>query len=142
MKDRVLVSVSGTQFYFNDGETSQPVEVVTPGTYEKVGDDHLIRYVEAYEGTDSTTTNEIRILPDSVLISKEGVVSTNMVFAEGKKGITYYTTPFGTIEMGISTTELRREIGKDRIELDIGYALSMNGDHVADCRVRIDASSN
>ena len=61
----------------------------------------------------------------------------HMVFEEQKKNISYYQTPFGTMEMGIAATRVDLEQGEDEMNVHIEYALEVNESHVADCDISI-----
>ena len=45
----------------------------------------------------------------------------------------FYTTPFGTLEMGISATNLELEESDGQIAMKVNYSLDLNREHVADC---------
>ena len=138
MTQQVMVRVTGSQYYFHYTDTNEePIEVLTAGTYEFKDGVHEIRYNEAYEGTQEKTRNTVMITDSSVRIDKEGVITAGMVLEKGLKSTSYYTTPFGVMEMGVTTTALRTEIREDAIEADIGYALILSGNYVADCKVQI-----
>ena len=47
--------------------------------------------------------------------------------------MTFYSTPFGTLQMGIAATGLELQEEEDNIHLKVDYALDMNEEHVADC---------
>ena len=72
-------------------------------------------------------------------VRKKGVVNVHMVFEQGKKNMTYYTTPYGTIEMGIAATNLNLEEKEGGLNMKVDYALDMNQEHVADCYLAIQA---
>ena len=50
-----------------------------------------------------------------------------------------YTTPFGTLEMGISATNLELKESDSHIDMRVNYSLDMNQEHVADCCLDIHA---
>ena len=64
-----------------------------------------------------------------------------MVFEQGKKNMTYYTTPYGTLQMGIAATNLELEETEGAVNMKVDYALDMNEEHVADCYLSIQAQS-
>ena len=72
-------------------------------------------------------------------VRKKGVVNVHMVFEQGKKNMTYYTTPYGTIEMGIAATNLNLQESDGGLDMKVDYALDMNQEHVADCCLDIHA---
>ena len=70
-------------------------------------------------------------------VRKKGLVNVHMVFEQGKKNMTYYTTPFGTIQMGIAATNLALDESEDSLNMKVDYALDMNEEHIADCYLMI-----
>ena len=64
---------------------------------------------------------------------------TKQFIEQGKKNMTYYTTPYGTIEMGIAATNLNLEENDSGLNMKVDYALDMNQEHVADCYLAIKA---
>ena len=62
-----------------------------------------------------------------------------MVFERGKRNMAFYTTPFGTLEMGISATNLELEESDGQIAMKVNYSLDLNQEHVADCCLDIQA---
>ena len=53
--------------------------------------------------------------------------------------MTYYTTPYGTIEMGIAATNMNLKEDESGLNMKVDYALDMNQEHVADCCLAIQA---
>ena len=51
--------------------------------------------------------------------------------------MTYYTTPFGTLQMGIAATSLELTESEENLHMKADYALDMNEEHVADCYLAI-----
>ena len=74
-------------------------------------------------------------------VRKKGVVNVHMVFEQGKKNMTFYTTPYGTIEMGIAATNLDLKENESGLNMKVDYALDMNDEHVADCYLTVQAQS-
>lgn len=105
MDKEVLIHVRGLQTMDADGE-QEPLEIVVPGQYYFRNGSHYLRYEEVMEDFAEPTVNYIKISRKGMEVRKKGVVNVHMVFEQGKKNMTYYTTPYGTIEMGIAATNL------------------------------------
>ena len=138
MNKEVLIHVSGLQTIDAEGE-QEPIEIVVPGQYYFRNGSHYLRYEEIMEDFTEPTINYIKISPKGMEVRKKGVVNVHMVFEQGKKNMTYYTTPYGTIEMGIAATNLNLEEGDSSLNMKVDYALDMNQEHVADCYLAIKA---
>ena len=140
MNKDVLIHVRGLQMMEPD-DAQQPIEIVVPGQYYFRNGSHYLRYEEMLDDTAETTVNYIKMSPNGVEVRKQGQVNVHMVFEEGKKNKTFYNTPYGTLQMGISATGLELKESEDGIQMKVDYALDMNEEHVADCYLTVQAQS-
>ena len=134
MTKEVLVHVSGVQHEVEGGE---PVVLVTSGTYYSKNDKHFLLY-EEIDDDGMVSKNVIKIGANEVSVIRKGISSSHMVFEEGKENLTYYDTPYGSMLMGITTSRITFcEKGSGCMELEIDYALSVDGNHMSDCNIQI-----
>lgn len=140
MNKDVLIHVRGLQMMETD-DAQEPIEIVVPGQYYFRNGSHYLRYEEMLDDTAETTVNYIKMSPNGVEVRKQGQVNVHMVFEEGKKNKTFYNTPYGTLQMGISATGLELKESEDGIQMKVDYALDMNEEHVADCYLTVRAQS-
>ena len=140
MNKDVLIHVRGLQMMETD-DAQEPIEIVVPGRYYFRNGSHYLRYEEMLDDTAETTVNYIKMSPNGVEVRKQGQVNVHMVFEEGKKNKTFYNTPYGTLQMGISATGLELKESEDGIQMKVDYALDMNEEHVADCYLTVQAQS-
>ena len=138
MNKDVLIHVRGLQLMETDDE-QEPIEIVVPGQYYFRNGSHYLRYEEMLDDSAQTTVNYIKMSSEGGEIRKQGQVNVHMVFEQGKKNMTYYSTPYGTIEMGIAATNLFLEEKDGGLNMKVDYALDMNQEHVADCYLAIKA---
>lgn len=138
MEKNVLIHVRGLQMVESNGE-DEPIEIVVPGEYYFRNGSHYLRYEEVMEDFPQPTINYIKISDQGMEVRKKGLINVHMVFEQGKKNMTYYTTPYGTIEMGIAATHLDLTSEEDGLFMKVDYALEMNQEHVADCYLSIQA---
>lgn len=136
MDKNVLIHVRGLQLMDPDGG-DEPLEIVVPGEYYYRNGSHYLRYEEMMEDFPEPTINYIKMGEGTMEVRKKGLVNVHMVFEQGKKNMTFYTTPFGTIQMGIAATNLDLDEGKDGLNMKVDYALDMNEQHVADCYLSV-----
>ena len=139
-KEDVLIRVRGLQMMDTEDE-QEPLEIVVPGQYYYRNGSHYLRYEEMMDDTAQPTVNYIKLSPQGVEVRKQGQVNVHMVFEQGKKNMTLYSTPFGTLQMGIAATGLEIMEDEDRIQMKVDYALDMNEEHVADCYLTVQAQS-
>ena len=140
MNKDVLIHVRGLQMMETD-DAQEPIEIVVPGQSYFRNGSHYLRYEEMLDDTAETTVNYIKMSPNGVEVRKQGQVNVHMVFEEGKKNKTFYNTPYGTLQMGISATGLELKESEDGIQMKVDYALDMNEEHVADCYLTVQAQS-
>jgi uncharacterized beta-barrel protein YwiB (DUF1934 family) len=134
MTKDILVHVSGLQLA---EESSEPIVLVTSGTYYYRNGKHFIVYEEIDEDGE-VAKNTIKIAPDMVDLVRKGITSSHMIFQIGKENLTYYDTPFGSMLMGITTYSIKfEEVSDTKMKLDIDYALSVDSRHMSDCNIKI-----
>ena len=83
MTKDVIVTISGLQFA-QETET-EPVEIVTAGSYYKKNGKHYIIYDEVMEGFEGSTKNIIKLTEDSLDVTKKGVTNVHMVLKKIRK---------------------------------------------------------
>lgn len=138
MNKEVLIHVKGLQL-MDPNDQDEPIEIVVPGEYYFRNGSHYLRYEERMEDFSEPTINYIKMSEKGMEVRKKGLVNVHMVFEQGKKNMTYYTTPFGTIQMGIAATHLDLKEEEDSLNMKVDYSLDMNEAHVADCYLSVQA---
>lgn len=139
MTKEVLVSISGLQFV---GEmNNEPVEVITSGSYYKKNGKHYIVYDEVMEGFEGATKNIVKLGEEFLDITKRGVTNVHMMFEKGKKNVTYYYTPYGSLLIGIDATRIEVEETEQDIHVTVDYGLEVNYEHMADCTITMHIKS-
>lgn len=139
MTKDVLVSIKGLQIIASENEDE--VEVVTSGNYLHKNGKHYIRYEEVVEGMDGTIQNLIKLDGDSMEVTRKGLTNTHMIFEKNKKNETYYNTPFGSLLVGISATNIDVKDCLEQINVTVQYALDINYEHMADCTINMNIRS-
>ena len=137
MKKDVKISISG----IHSNSEEETVEVVSMGEMYETDEQICISYVEAADeavGVDCEIVKSmLKVKPDQIEIIKKGATETHMVFIEDRDTLSYYSTPFGELEVAIHTDRLeRRETGKG-FQILLEYALEVNAAHMSDCNVDI-----
>lgn len=109
----------------SDGETS----VIREEAYGSVSfwrDTCFIMYKTTED--DEKTSTVIKVYDDNtVRIMRNGAVSSQMVYKEGKKTSFVYKLPYGNIDMNIDTHEVRIRIGEDGGKIVLKYTLEAQG---------------
>lgn len=139
MTKQVLLTISGLQMM--DGETNEPVEIVTAGDYYFRNGKHYVLYDEVIEGTSGHIQNTVKIGPESLEVMKKGLSNVHMVFEKNKKNLACYDTPLGSMMVGIQTGHVEVQETEDNIDIQVKYALDINDEFLADCHIRMNIKS-
>ena len=137
MERNVLVTVTGLLFTGSGEDEKDYIDVITPGQYFERDNRHYLVYEEVLEGCDTPIHNLITIAPEKISIRKNGVVATEMVFRPHHTTNTYYSTPFGNLDLSVTTHRIEVNVRVEGIAADIRYRLMINGEQKNDCFVKL-----
>lgn len=142
MTKDVLVSISGLQY---DIEGDEAIELISTGTYYLKNQKHYVQYEEMLEGDQAATQTVkcmLKITEKQIELTKKGPAAVHMVFELGENHMTYYSTPYGDLLLGITTKSIALSEEEDMLRVDLVYGLDMNYQYVADCNLTIQVKSN
>ena len=140
MTKDVLVKISGLQFG-EEIEDDEPVEIITTGNYYKKNGKHYILYDEVQEGFDGVTKNVIKLNDDFMDVTKRGATNVHMMFEKNKKNLSYYSTPYGNLLVGINATDVKVSETENNIDIKVDYKLEVNYEHLAECTITMSVMS-
>ena len=126
MKEKqVVLFVRGIQYF--DGIEPEETELMTEGVMVN-GDDGTI--VLEYQGSELTgmegTTTRFTVQGDTVVLTREGSVNSQMVFQRGKRNSSIYETPWGTMLVDISTASLKYRLDGHGGVMEIKYTVAVD----------------
>ncbi len=140
MTEEIKLKIRGLH---SQGEQNEDtIEVVSIGKMYETEGTLCIDYEEVAEETDEGVVQTAKCLmkigKESVEVIKKGGNESQMLFMPGQTTYTYYSTPFGEIEIGLHTEYIKRT-EKDRgFQLNMGYNMEMNQSFVSHCNVEIE----
>lgn len=137
MNKDVLISIKG--LHFETGSTSDNIEVIQAGQYYKRGGMHYLVYDEPLEGTDQVSRNLLKFNDKSLSVTKKGPFAATMLFEEASKNMTNYSTPFGSVIVGLDTHNISLSDKENELTLNVDYSLDINYEFMADCNISIEA---
>ena len=124
MEKNVVISVKGMQKYEN--VAPDVVELVTEGKLSRAGSTYTITYEESeVTGMEGTVTT-ILVEGEQVTMMRLGEFSAQMVFQEGRRHLSMYNTPYGTMEIGVNTHHLLAEIDDQGGDIEVDYAIEVD----------------
>ena len=123
MEKNAIISVRS----FSDLDKDEVIEVVTPGKL-LLGENEFKAIYEESEisGMEGTTTTLI-IKDDVLVLEREGSTTTKMEFKEGEDMISLYNTPYGMMNINISTIKLDINMCEDGGAIYSKYVLGLEG---------------
>lgn len=123
MEKNAIISVRS----FSDLDKDEVIEVVTPGKF-LLGENEFKAIYEESEisGMEGTTTTLI-IKDDVLVLEREGSTTTKMEFKEGEDMISLYNTPYGMMNINISTIKLDINMCEDGGAIYSKYVLGLEG---------------
>ena len=123
MEKKAVISITSN----TNVEDSDTIEVVSPGKYIKLDNGYKATYEETeLSGMEGTTTT-VFIKDSEVILEREGTTTTKMVFNEEEPSVSLYNTPFGMLEITVSTSALSIEMDDNGGELTIDYDMAIAG---------------
>ena len=123
MLKNVWISINSIHSYDEDDEDR--LEFSTDGYYYYEDGVGCLSYLETeVTGLEGTRTSLV-MMPDQVVVDRDGLVTSRMVFKEGSKSAFLYDTPFGQATMGIDTRKIRRDINENGGRVEIDYVVDV-----------------
>ena len=124
MKKDVIISIQGMQNY--EGQDADSMELVTEGTLEQVEDGLCLSYQESEITGMAGTTTIFHVEPEKITLVRVGPVSSEMVFQQGKRHMSLYSTPFGSMELGVVARKLHSTLDMSGGRIEIDYDIEIN----------------
>ena len=134
MKDVVIYirTLFGT-----DGEEQDSIDFTTDGLYTYDGDTACLTYLETdVTGMEGTRTS-VMVMPDKVVVDRDGTVTSRMVFRPGEKHAFLYDTPVGSATMHMNTRGLSSRFNEHGGHVEIDYVLDMEHAFVSRNRFKL-----
>ena len=123
MEKSAIISVRS----FSDLNKDEVIEVVTPGKFHLGESEFKALYEESeISGMDGTTTTLV-IKDDALILEREGSTTTRMEFKKGEEVVSLYNTPYGMMNINISTKELDIDMDDDGGVIYTKYILGLEG---------------
>ena len=124
MNDNVIISIKGRQVNENGPDE---MELVTAGRLSR---NEFGGFTVSYQESELTglegTTTVVNIDGSRVTLLREGTVNSQMVFEEGRRHLSMYETPYGSMSVGVNTRRVKNTMGESGGDLEIDYAIEID----------------
>lgn len=125
MEENVIISIRGSQLY--EGQEADMTELVTEGVLRTApGEGYTITYHETELTGLAGTTTSLHIEGPRVTLLREGSINSQMVFEVGRKHLSMYETPYGSLAIGIDTRRMKNTLNASGGDLEIDYAIEVD----------------
>lgn len=149
MKDKVVIYIKG----LHDSSDNECVEAAYTGKYYMKDGIHFVEYeedfgsaVESYNesgnkvdagGESYISNNVISISNKEVQVIRQGQMSNHMVFSLDGRNESYYDTPFGSMTVGIETSDIHLVESDSEIKVSVRYFVEISGQPMGESNVEI-----
>ena len=140
MNRDVIISINGLQFVEGEPD-SEPVEVFAPGEHYMEDGYHCLVFDQLTDEFEEPVHTRLKFDHNSLEILKTGSTETQMLIEKDRRTISCYTTPFGSMDVGVSTTDVVLTEDENFLDIKAEYAMDVNGTFVGDCVVHVSARS-
>ena len=125
MEKKIILKFRGNNGY--EGGGSDKTEFLTKGSLIEKNGKYYIKYTEApATPADATVTTTMKIEDSKVTVLRYGETNTQMVMETGRKHMSYYETPYGTLLVGVIAENISLDISDKRGKIRIDYDLEVN----------------
>lgn len=124
MEKDVIISIQGMQNY--EGQDPDAMELVTEGKLKEAEGGLCLSYQESELTGMAGTTTVFHVEPEKVTLLRIGSVSSEMVFEQGKRHMSLYSTPFGNMEIGVLARKLSSTLSAAGGRIEIDYDIEIN----------------
>lgn len=135
LKDDYNIHITGKQVYEED---SGEISLRTTGTYTQRGGVRFIAYKEYDENDPKLSyTSVLKVEPGKVTMMRAGS-ATRLILEKGRRHLCLYDTGYGSLTLGVFTSELTSSLGKTGGSLNIKYTLDIDSNLSSQNEIRVE----
>ena len=123
MTQKVLLSIQDKQVY--PGQDPEIIELVTEGTMTAIADGWDISYEESDLTGLAGTTTTFRVEPGCVTLTRQGPLSSQMIFRQGVPHESLYQMPFGAMMITVCANKVHFDLNERGGFIDLIYAIEI-----------------
>ncbi len=124
MKKDVIISIQGLQHY--EGADEDTIELLTEGKLEEADGALRLSYEESELTGMAGTTTLFHVEPEKITLLRMGATSSEMVFEQGKRHMSLYSTPYGSMEIGVMARKLSSTLSPTGGRIEVDYDIEIN----------------
>lgn len=102
------------------------MEFMTDGDYYYSDDQIQFSYMESELTGMRGTKTTFLVEKEQVTLTREGELSSQMLFCRGRRHNFLYDTPVGGITIGVDTYKINSRLGENGGDLEVAYGMYMD----------------
>lgn len=119
----VVISIHSVQSF--DMEDENILDFTTDGLYTYDQGIGCLSYMESeVTGMEGTRTS-VLVMPDQVVVDRDGMITSRMIFKEGTRSSFLYNTPFGAATLNVNTRRISHQVGEHGGHVEVDYMVDM-----------------
>jgi uncharacterized beta-barrel protein YwiB (DUF1934 family) len=135
LKENVIIKMFSVQY--ENGEKTES-ELMTKGVMKHKGTLSSLSYEDSEAtGFEGSITSVIAKGKDYVSIVRNGTANSNLILETGRKHHCYYSTPFGSVNVGISTDKIENCLNENGGTIYMKYTIDVNSAFVSDNEIKL-----
>ena len=123
MKD-VVIKIHSVHAY-DLTEEEESLDFTTDGVYSYEDGVCRLSYLESEVTGMPGTRTSVVVTPESIVVDRDGYLTSRMEFREGKRNSFLYDTPYGTATMGVDPRRIRHSFDEHGGRAEIDYVVDM-----------------
>lgn len=140
MENNVIINMKSIQSVFNE---KTETELVTKGNFFMERDTFRISYEDSEATGFEGSVTEISVIGDKYAsIIRKGTTNSDLVIEQGKKHHCRYETPFGSMNVGIYTNEIKNRLSEEGGSLYMKYTIDIDSSYMSDNEIILDVKKS
>jgi len=125
MEKEAVIRISS--IHGNEGEEPDVIEFSSDCmySYDEATETAIAVYYESEVTGMTGTRTRMTVKPDRVIVAREGLVSSEMLFRVGERVSFLYDTPYGSATVGLDTHSIVQSFDEHGGDVVIKYALNL-----------------
>lgn len=136
MTKEVILNITST--HQQPDSEGEHIDLITHGTLRDLEGALEVSYQETELTDMEGTTSSIIVQGRQVTLLRNGPVSSQMVFEQGRRHLSVYATPYGNLEIAVTTRRLENNLTAEGGSLEIDYLLEADHAPVGFVSYRMD----
>ncbi len=135
------VKIINMQQATSNAEDSEKTELITTADFKYENSRFYLTYDESIlSECDETVETTLELGADYVILTRRGIVTSEMIFIKDRHTLTQYNTPYGEIHINIFTSQLYVDIDESGGNVSIDYVIDYENKYIIKNELKIHIS--